>query len=56
MFEKTKAFCDSFLELGVPGFDLAVYQDGKPVGAVTRKEKGNITPSRFDIAFSYECL
>lgn len=29
MFEKTKAFCDSFLELGVPGFDLAVYQDGK---------------------------
>lgn len=29
MFEKTKAFCDSFLELGVPGYDLAVYQDGK---------------------------
>ena len=29
MFEKTKAFCDSFLELGVPGFDLAVYQDGR---------------------------
>ena len=29
MFEKTKAFCDSFLDLGVPGFDLAVYQDGK---------------------------
>ena len=29
MFEKTKAFCDSFLELGVPGFDFAVYQDGK---------------------------
>lgn len=29
MFEKTKAFCDSFLELGAPGFDLAVYQDGK---------------------------
>ncbi len=29
MFEKTKAFCDSFLNLGVPGFDLAVYQDGK---------------------------
>ena len=29
MFEKTKAFCDSFLELGVPGFDLAVYQEGK---------------------------
>ena len=31
MFEKTKAFCDSFLKLGVPGFDLAVYQDGKCV-------------------------
>ncbi len=29
MFERTKAFCDSFLQLGVPGFDLAVYQDGK---------------------------
>lgn len=28
MFERTKAFCDSFLELGVPGFDFAVYQDG----------------------------
>ncbi len=29
MLEKTKAYCDSFLKLGVPGFDLAVYQDGK---------------------------
>ena len=29
MFEKTKEFCDSFLKLGVPGFDLVVYQDGK---------------------------
>ena len=29
MFEKTKKFCDSFLELGVPGFDLAVYKDGE---------------------------
>ena len=29
MFEKTKAFCDSFLERGLPGFDLAVYQGGK---------------------------
>ncbi len=29
MFEQTKKFCDSFLELGVPGFDLAVYQDGE---------------------------
>ena len=29
MFEKTKAFCDSFLEYGLPGFDLAVYKDGE---------------------------
>ena len=29
MFERTKAFCDSLLKLGLPGFDLAVYQDGK---------------------------
>jgi len=29
MFEKLKKFCDSFLELGVPGFDLAVYKDGE---------------------------
>ena len=29
MFEKTKAFCDSFLERGLPGFDFAVYQEGK---------------------------
>ena len=31
MFEKTKSFCDSFLDFGLPGFDLAVYQDGKPI-------------------------
>lgn len=29
MFEKLKKFCDSFLDLGVPGFDLVVYKDGK---------------------------
>lgn len=29
MFKKTKAFCDSFLEYGLPGFDLAVYKDGE---------------------------
>ena len=29
MFEKLKGFCDSFLELGVPGFDLVVYKDGE---------------------------
>ena len=31
MFEKTKIFCDSLLNLGVPGFDLIVYKDGKQV-------------------------
>ncbi len=31
MFEKLRKFSDSFLELGVPGFDIAVYKDGKPV-------------------------
>lgn len=29
MFEKLKQFCDSFLEMGVPGFDLIVYQKGQ---------------------------
>ena len=29
MFENLKNFCDSFLELDVPGFDLAVYKDGE---------------------------
>ena len=28
MFEITKSFCDSFLDYGVPGFDLAAYQNG----------------------------
>ena len=31
MFEKTKAVCDSFLEMGVPGFDLMVCKDGQCV-------------------------
>lgn len=29
MFEKTKAFCDKYLEIGVPCFDLLVYKDGQ---------------------------
>ena len=29
MFEKTKALCDSFLKMGVPGFDLAIWKDGQ---------------------------
>ncbi|MBR4863294.1 MAG: beta-lactamase family protein [Oscillospiraceae bacterium] len=31
MFEKTKALCDSFLEVGIPGFDLMVCHEGKCV-------------------------
>ena len=31
MFQKTKAFCDSLLEIGLPGFDLLVYKDGECV-------------------------
>lgn len=29
MFEITKKFCDSFLEMGLPGFDLAVFKGGE---------------------------
>ena len=29
MFETTKMFCDSFLEMGLPGFDLVVYKGGE---------------------------
>lgn len=31
MFEKLKIFCDSFLDVGIPGFDLMVYKDGECV-------------------------
>lgn len=31
MFERTKAFCDSLLNHGLPGFDLAVYRKGECV-------------------------
>ena len=31
MFENLKKFCDSFLDAGLPGFDLAVYKDGECV-------------------------
>lgn len=55
MFEKTKAFCQHFLDMGVPGYDLLVYQDGKELlrimggvsdldkqTPITGKEKYNI--------------
>ena len=31
MLNETKKFCDSLLELGVPGFDIMVCKDGKTV-------------------------
>ena len=31
MFEQTKALCQHFLKMGIPGFDLAVYKDGECV-------------------------
>ena len=31
MFEQTKALCNSFLRIGIPGFDLAVWQNGRCV-------------------------
>ena len=31
MFEKTKALCESFLKMGVPGFDLLVRKDGEVI-------------------------
>ena len=31
MFEQTKALCEQFLKMGIPGFDLIVYKDGECV-------------------------
>ena len=31
MFERLKHFCDSFIAMGLPGFDIAVYQKGECV-------------------------
>ena len=31
MFETAKSLCASFLKMGVPGFDLLVYKDGKEI-------------------------
>ncbi|MBR5922392.1 MAG: beta-lactamase family protein [Clostridia bacterium] len=31
MFEHLKLFCDSFLEAGLPGFDIAVYRKGESI-------------------------
>ena len=29
MFEQTKALCEHFLKMGIPGFDLVAYKDGE---------------------------
>ena len=43
MFTKTKALCNSFLTMGIPGFDLAVYQNGtcilRHMGGFSDREK-----------------
>ena len=31
MFEQTKALCQKFLDMGIPGFDMIVYKDGECV-------------------------
>ena len=58
MLENTKKFCDSFLDLGLPGFDLAVYRGGEPIlrhmgGYSSLEEKTPITGrERYNI---YSC-
>ena len=29
MFDQTKALCQHFIDMGIPGFDLIVYKDGE---------------------------
>lgn len=41
MFEQTKQLCDSFLKMGIPGFDLMVMKDGE---CVLRYVKGYADP------------
>jgi len=36
MFETTKKYCDSFIEMGLPGLDLAVYKNGECILRYTR--------------------
>ena len=58
MFEKTKAFCDSFLEMGVPGFDLAVYKDGECVlrhmGGFSHREN-KVPVKGTELYYLYSC-
>ncbi|MBR5527572.1 MAG: beta-lactamase family protein [Clostridia bacterium] len=43
MLEYTKKFCDSFLEKGVPYFDLAIFKDGK---SLLRYSGGHTDPEK----------
>ncbi len=58
MFEKTKAFCDSFLEMGVPGFAFAVYKDGECVlrhmGGCSDREAG-LPINGTELYYLYSC-
>ena len=38
MFERIKELCDSFLDMGVPGFDLMICRDG---GGILRYKNGH---------------
>ena len=57
-FEKTKACCDSFLEMGVPGFDLAVYKDGECVlrhmGGFSHREN-KVPVKGTELYYLYSC-
>ena len=48
MFEKIKALCDSFLDMGIPGLDLMVCQDGQCVLRYTKgySDRENKIPMR----------
>lgn len=58
MFERTKAFADTFLKMGIPGFDLLICKNGEPLlrysnGYSNAEEK---TPIRGDERYwIYSC-
>ena len=58
MFEKTKALCNSFLDMGIPGFDMIVYKDGQEVfryfGGYSDREK-QIPTNGSERYYIYSC-
>ena len=58
MFEKTKALCDSFLGMDVPGFDFLVYKNGKEyfryMGGFSDREAG-IPVTGTERYYMYSC-